>query len=116
MAGGTSRSGRGSLSATRTSLQLLQVGLDGLHPLRSEVVDPPSALRFLCHHAGVFQQAEVARNGGAADGHRLNDLPDWLVAIAEKAQDFASIGITESLKGDLRGHVPMVRFHAQVRH
>jgi hypothetical protein len=41
----------------------------------------------------------MARNGGAADGHRVSDLPYRFVAIAEKAQDFASIVITQSLKG-----------------
>src|SRR5579863_3468133 len=77
---------------------LLQVGLDGLHPLRLEVVDPPSAPRLLGHHTGVLQEAKVARNGRAADGHRVGDLPYRLVATAEKAQDFASIAITKSLK------------------
>jgi hypothetical protein len=67
-----------------------------------EVVDPPSALSFLGHHAGVFQQAQVARNGWPADRHRVSDLLDRLAAVAQQAEDFASIGITQSLKGVTR--------------
>jgi hypothetical protein len=41
----------------------------------------------------------MPRNGRAADGHCVSDLLDRLVAVAEQPQDFASIGITQSLEG-----------------
>jgi hypothetical protein len=41
----------------------------------------------------------VARNGGPADGHRIGDLLHRLVTVAEETEDFASIVVTQSLKG-----------------
>jgi hypothetical protein len=58
-----------------------------------QVIDPARSLGVLSHHSGIFQQAQVARDGGAADGHRGSDFLDGLVPAAEKAQNLAPICI-----------------------
>ena len=58
-------------------------------PSSSQVVDPAVPLRLLGHHPRVLQQAQVARDGGAADGQGGRDLVHRLVAVAQQPQDLA---------------------------
>ncbi len=55
-----------------------------LESLRVELVDPARALLFVAHEAGVLEDAQVLRDGGAADVELAGDVADGHRAFEEE--------------------------------
>ena len=69
---------------------------EALHPDR---VDAARALRAVLHQAGVLEQAQVARDGGAADREAGRELADGERGGPQRGQDLAADGTSECVEG-----------------
>ena len=73
-------------------------GLDRLDALVVQRVDAARSLRLLDDEPGLLQQAEVARDRGAADRQRVGDLADRPAAGAEQLDDGPPVGVAQRLE------------------
>ena len=102
--------GREAEAARRVAPDLLEVGAHGRDALVVQPVEPPRALRAVGDEAGVLEQAQVPRHGGAADRQRVRELLDGAVAAREQLDDRPAVRVAEGVErvaGDRsEGHAP----------
>ena len=72
--------------------------MDRVGALLLEVVDAAGSLGALGDHARLFQQTEVTRHRGAADGQCFSKLTDREIPFAEQAQDLPTVAVTKGFE------------------
>jgi len=63
-----------------------------------QLVDASRATRLDDDEAGLFQQPQVPRHGGATDGQVVRDLTDGTATRAKQLNNGAPIGITKGVE------------------
>jgi hypothetical protein len=75
-----------------------EIGADLLDPVFVEAVQPPRTIGRVHDQPCFLEEAEVARDGGAADRKLVRQLLDRPRADAQKLDDSPSIGVAEGLE------------------
>lgn len=64
-----------------------------------EPVEPPRAFGAVGDEAGLLEQAQMARDRGAADRQCVGELLDRAVTGAQQLEDRAPLGVAERVEG-----------------
>ena len=67
-----------------------------------ELVEPAGAVLGVSDESGIFENAQMLRNGGAADGQGLSQFVDGDGSGSELLKDGHACGITERVEAGLK--------------